>query len=438
MNGRTRRKIAVYHRARQRHGRMPASNNAVIYRTMRTRTDLILGAGAFLVFLGNASAAYAQHKPVRPASTATCLSPAQWYTLADGEPRPVPARDLLPHIARRDVVLLGEQHDDASHHQWQLQTLAALHLLHPQMVIGFESFPRRVQPALDRWIAGELTVKQFLEQTEWEKVWNFPPELYLPLFQFARVNRIPIIALNVERSLTEAIRKKGWEAVPAEQKEGLSRPAPASEAYLDVLFEVFKEHSRPAQKSPALDKSDPAFRFFVESQITWDRAMAEALARQINTSSEVRRSLIVGVMGSGHVRDGNGVLHQLRDLGVSNVGTLLPVNARLDCTRIKRGLADAVFALPDIPRDKAPAPRLGIRLEETEGEARLAEVLPGTLAEKTGLQRGDRIVSIAGEPVTKMSTVVAAVRAQPAGTWLPLQINRNGQMLEFVVKFPRQ
>jgi predicted metalloprotease with PDZ domain len=152
----------------------------------------------------------------------------------------------------------------------------------------------------------------------------------------------------------------------------------------------------------------------------------------------VRRSLVVGVMGSGHVRDGNGVPHQLRDLGVSNVGTLLPVNARRDCTDIKRGFADAIFALPDMPRDKAPAPRLGIRLEETEGEARLAEVLPGTLAEKTGLQRGDRIVSIAGEPVTKMSAVIAAVRAQPAGTWLPLQVNRNGQMLEFVVKFPRQ
>jgi len=166
--------------------------------------------------------------------------------------------------------------------------------------------------------------------------------------------------------------------------------------------------------------------------------MAEALAKPLNAGSEARRPLIAGIMGSGHIRGGNGVPHQLRDLGVSNVGTLLPVNARHDCTEIKRGLADAVFAVPDMPGDKAPPPRLGIRLEETGGEVRLAEVVSGSLAEKTGLQRGDRIVSIAGAPVMKMGAVIAAVRAQPAGTWLPLQVRRNQEMLEFVVKFPQQ
>jgi uncharacterized iron-regulated protein len=418
---------------------MSAPHNAVIYRIMQRSTKLTLAGTLLLVSLGNASLDYAQDIPARTASTTTCLEPAAWYTLLEETPRPVSARDLLAHIAQRDIVLLGEQHDDARHHQWQLQTLAALHLLRPEMVIGFESFPRRMQPVLDRWIAGELTVKQFLERAEWEKVWNFPPELYLPLFEFARLNRTPLIALNVDRALTEAIRNKGWDAVPAEQKEGISRAAPASEAYLEFLFKVFQEHSAATQNKPtALGKNGTAFRFFVESQLTWDRAMAEALARQLSIGSDVGRSLIVGVMGSGHIRDGNGVLHQLRDLGVSNVGTLLPVNTRRDCTGIKRGLADAVFALPDVPRDKAPTPRLGIRLEETGGEVRLAEVLPGTLAEKTGLQRGDRIVSIAGAPVAKMSAVLAAVRAQPAGTWLPLQVNRNRETLEFVVKFPRQ
>ena len=165
--------------------------------------------------------AYTQDGPAHKAAATACLAPAAWYTLAGDKPRTAAARELLADMARRDIVLLGEQHDDAGHHQWQLQTLAALHMLRSQMVIGFESFPRRVQPVLDKWIAGELTVKQFLEQTGWEKVWTFPPELYLPLFQFARINRIPIVALNVERTLTEAVANQGWAAVPAEQKEGV-------------------------------------------------------------------------------------------------------------------------------------------------------------------------------------------------------------------------
>jgi hypothetical protein len=37
-----------------------------------------------------------------------------------------------------------------------LQTLAALHVQRPKIVIGFEMFPRRLQPILDQWVAGAL------------------------------------------------------------------------------------------------------------------------------------------------------------------------------------------------------------------------------------------------------------------------------------------
>jgi uncharacterized iron-regulated protein len=340
-------------------------------------------------------------------------------------------------MAGRDIVLLGEQHDDADDHQWQLQTLAALHLLRPQMVIGFESFPRRVQPVLDKWIAGELSVKQFLEQVEWEKVWNFPPDLYLPLFQFARINRIPMVALNVDRGLTEAITKTGWDAVPEEKKANVSRPAPPSQDYMDFLFEVFRNHPRIAGKEThALSKSDAEFRFFLESQTTWDRAMAEALDRR--TGQGTQRPLVVGILGAGHVRYGYGVAHQLRDLGVSSIGALLPVNTKQDCSEIKPGLADAVFAVPSMPLDKPPPPRLGVWLEMADGGVRLRAVTAGSLAERTGLMGGDHIVSIAGTPVSKVSSVITAIRAQPAGTWLPLQIRRDAETLELIIKFPSQ
>lgn len=389
--------------------------------------------------LACAISASAQEPPAHPPLAPVCLAPAAWYTLDGATPRAMPGRELLGEIAKRDVVLLGERHDEADDHQWQVETLAALHLLRPKMVIGFEAFPRRAQPVLDKWIAGQLTVKQFLEQTEWDKVWNYPPEYYLPLFQFARINRIPMLALNVDRTLPAAITKNGWDAVPADQKEGVSRPAPPSAAYRDFLFEVFKTHPNVAgEKSGATDKDGKAFRFFTESQTTWDRAMAEALARRVETGPGVQRPLVVGIMGVGHVRRGYGVPHQLRDLGVSNIGTLLPVESRQDCSEIRTGLADAVFALPGMAAEKAPPPRLGVQIEAADGGVRLLDVRAGSLAEQTGLKRGDIIESIAGSPVKSISSVVAAVRAQPAGTWLPLQIRRGTEKLEFVVKFPPQ
>ena len=106
------------------------------------------------------------------ASTAAdCLRPGEW-TVFDGlEPRAGgDVAALVAAMAQSEVVLLGEQHDDADHHRWQLQVLAALHAQRPDMVIGFEMFPRRVQPVLERWVAGELSESEFLQQVEWDKV----------------------------------------------------------------------------------------------------------------------------------------------------------------------------------------------------------------------------------------------------------------------------
>ena len=359
-----------------------------------------------------------------------CLAPGSWYTVEPAGPRIAAPETLLRNVARSAIVLLGEHHDNPLHHAWQLETLAALHLFRPQMVIGFEAFPRRVQPVLDRWIAGELTAREFLEHSEWQKVWSFPAELYLPLFEFARLHRIPMIALNVDRALTEAVNARGWDAVPEDLKESVSRPAAPSREYENRLFEVFKQHAKENSRG------DPAFRRFVESQITWDRAMAQALAGRARTPGAAA-PLVVGIMGAGHVDDGYGVPHQLRDLGVRDVTTLRPVDAKVDCSALKGRLADAIFAAPAAPRDPTPPPRLGVRLGTAQGGGvEIAAVMTGSLAEQSGLKRGDLIVALAGAPVSGAGAVVAAVRAQPPGTWLPLQIRRDAQILDVLIRFP--
>lgn len=372
-----------------------------------------------------------------------CLVPAAWTTLDKPPMKPAAAADIMEEMARRDVVLLGEYHDEDDHHRWQVHTLAALHVQRPNMVIGFEMFPRRLQPVLDRWVKGELTLKQFLVESEWDKVWNAPPELYVPLFQFARINRIPMVALNVDNTLNKAVREKGWDKVPEAEREGVSRPAAPPEAYREFLFEVYRGHGSvhgakgdKSDKDRKASKADPGFRHFVESQTTWDRAMAEALAQRILPAQGADKPLAVGIVGSGHLRFGHGIPHQLRDLGVKNVGTLVAMPADTECKELPPGLADAVFALPSQVEEKPEPPRLGVRLEDAEGGVRLTEVTAGSLAERTGLKAGDRLVEIAGAAAGKTPNVIAAVRRQPPGTWLPLRIKRGEELLDIVIKFP--
>lgn len=369
----------------------------------------------------------------------TCLDPGSWARADGAVPQPVDASGLLAAMAQRAVVLLGEQHDDMDHHRWQLQTLAALHAQRPHMVIGFEMFPRRVQGVLDRWVAGELTESEFLAQSDWGKVWSMPAELYLPLFHFARLNRIPMLALNIDGTLTRAIAEKGWAGVPEAEREGVGQAAPPLAAYEEFLFEIHAQHQRARGKSGAsAGRGDRGFRNFVDSQLAWDRAMAEALVagRQRHAAADGRLPLAVAIMGSGHVRYGHGVAHQLRDLGENGIGQLMPVGADTACAELGAGLADAVFAVPMARQNPPPPPRLGVALEDHAKGVRISEVTPGSLAERSGLQRDDIITEVAGMPARRPVHLIGAVRAQPGGTWLPLKVQRGGEVREVVVRFP--
>jgi membrane-associated protease RseP (regulator of RpoE activity) len=163
--------------------------------------------------------------------------------------------------------------------------------------------------------------------------------------------------------------------------------------------------------------------------------MAEALAKPVRAGSD-GRPLVVGIMGSGHIRFGHGVEHQLHDLGVERVASLLPASLPAECKDLQAGLADAVFVLPERSQPVPEPPRLGITLEDDNRGLRIAQVKPGSLAEKSGLQAGDRILEMAGRPGTNSNEAVALIRRQPPGTWLPLRVARKDTQLDVVVRFP--
>src|SRR5690606_30931189 len=146
--------------------------------------------------------------------------------------------------------------------------------------VGFEMFPRRVQPVLDRWVAGNLSTVDFLQQAKWETVWRFDPTLYMPLFYFCREFGLPMLALNCERPLVTRVGKEGWDAIPEDERDGLTPAVPASATHRQHLFELTRGGTA-GRGSGAVSADDPAFDRFVRAQQTWDRAFACNIAKAL-------------------------------------------------------------------------------------------------------------------------------------------------------------
>lgn len=221
-----------------------------------------------------------------------------------------------PAPARPDggVVLLGETHDRVADHHWQLQRIAALREDEPGLAIGLEMVPRSRQAALDAWTEGRLDEAAFLREVDWNRSWGFDFGLYRPIFAFARMNRIPLIALNVDRDVVRAVGRDGWSALQAWPELDLGRPVPPSPDYNRYLAAAFAGHGRTAEG----DALNRGFRRFVEVQLLWDRAMAARIAE----ARAAGTPLVVVLAGSGHVRDG--IPRQLRDLGYGSTALMAP------------------------------------------------------------------------------------------------------------------
>ena len=81
------------------------------------------------------------------------------------------------------------------------------------------------------------------------------------------------------------------------------------------------------------------------------------------------------------------------------------------------------------PDKEDPVVALGIRPRGPQIETTLAEVQADSPASVAGLQAGDRIVKVDGQPLTQWQTFVMQVRDNP-GKEMVLDVNRNGETVQ--------
>ena len=382
-----------------------------------------------------------------------CAVAGRWLEPSTG--KVLDASHLLSRLSKKAVVLLGESHMVNEHHLWQAQTLSGLLAYKRNLAVGFEMFPRHTQETLDEWAKGTLSESSFLKKVGWNKVWVYDSDFYMPLFNIVRQNRLSMIAINVDRKLISRVGSEGWKAVPLAERKGLTDPRPASTAYRQTLAEIYelkRQHGSSTVEQPDTDEvpkeeeseaktslsevmESEGFARFVDAQLTWDRAMAEALWKVRKNNPD---TLITGVLGRGHIEHRYGVPHQLEDLGIRDVAVLLPVEVGEACENTPAEIADAIFLVDKEvePEHTSEKPKLGVHIEAADNGIRLISVLDGSIAQTAALAAGDIIVKAAGITMKSNTDLIEVIQRQAPGTWLPLDIQRGDQKLEIIAKFP--
>jgi uncharacterized iron-regulated protein len=314
---------------------------------------------------------------------------------------------IIPQLAAKRVVFVGEQHDRYDHHQTQLEIIRRLHALDPRLAIGMEAFQQPFQAALDDYVAGRLTEAEMLRRTGYFTRWRFDYRHYAPILRYAREHRLPVIALNVPEELTRKVARDGLESLSAAEQAQLPAEIDRSDSdYERRLLDIFRQHPH----------SGRSFEAFLNVQLLWDEGMAERAATYLAAHPEQR---LVVLAGAGHLARGSGIPHRLtRRLPVSSAIVLNDWTGALE-----PGLAD--FILLTTPRALPPAGKFGLFLETGDGVPTVENCMPDSPCTRAGLQPGDRFLSIDGEPVQDMTDLKLAMWDKQPGDTVTLRISRK-------------
>ncbi len=316
-------------------------------------------------------------------------------------------QDLLEAIEWADVVILGEQHDDAVGHAVQLAVVEYAMERYPGTALSMEMLDREEQALVDDYLADFINRDMFLEQTastKWLRIardylaeeidhetfekrilrigWPDWENNYQPIIDAAKGAGSSVVAANTPwlrymsvanregfdrlRSLTDAqkrlfarpkrqsykqYRQRFWQ-VMVERAEGEPPPPPEEDAEDDA-------------ESRHMQMTDEQVRSAFRGQLTMDATMADSIAEALRDGAEK----VVHLVGQFHSDFEGGTVQELRRRK-RGVKILTVSMQRADAVALReedRGRADIVIytgkpeepeneAVEAEPEDAAPAP----------------------------------------------------------------------------------
>jgi len=356
------------------------------------------------------------------------MEPGKLYSMKSG--KPLKFEQMIKEMKKARFIHLGETHDNLDMHDWQLRIIESLYRQDPDLAIGLEQVTVDLQSVLDRWVSGELEEENFLKEIRWYVTWNFNYNYYKNIFDLARKNKIPIIALNAPRNLISKVRMQGYESLTEEEKKIIPPLDLTNQDHRLLIKTIFESEEIPTQmKGVNLEAS---LEGLYRAQVAWD----ETMGRKAVMAAEATGKRVVVLAGSGHLLYNLGLNHRAWKLSrqpmATVIGVEVPENSRL---RVARGLADYVYGVAKKDYPAYPAP--GLNLKKVEGLTNLVVGASPTepLTREAGFQKGDVILAVGTESVSEVNDFRMILARYGWGEEVEIKVLRNGEVLTLTLKF---
>lgn len=316
---------------------------------------------------------------------------------------------VMPKLLGRQVIFVGETHDQYAHHLAQLEIIRRVHQAHPDLVIAMEQFKQPVQAALDEFTEGRIDEKTMLRRTRFFQESRQDYRLFRPILQFAQANHIPILALNVPEEISHKVALGGFAALAGDERKWI--PA-----------EIDRENLRYRERLNRIYHLHPAgifhgFENFLDAQLLWDEGMASCAAAYISSHPGVH---MVVLTGGGHVIYGDGIPSRLvRRTKASSAIVLNDADGPLSAE-----MGDVL--LFQKPRDLPPAGALGLVAADANGSVRVDGLSDDSAAGAAGVLVGDTLVALDGQRLANAADLSIALLDQAPGDTVRLTVLRRG------------
>jgi len=244
---------------------------------------------------------------------------------------------LVARLVASRFVLLGERHDNPDHHVLQAKLLRAMVEAGRRPAVGFEMLATDDTPAIVRYLARSPKDAAGLgDAVNWSRSgwpeWRF----YQPIAQAALDANVPIVATNLSKAATDAVRRNGLPGLGPTLTTQLRLGEPAPDMRLAMTQELRDSHCG--------QMPDNAIDRMADVQWARDARMAASIARG------GQRDGAVLIAGAGHARRDRGVpLHLARQAPDASIASVAFVE--VDAAAEKPGDYAARFGTDVLPFD---------------------------------------------------------------------------------------